>query len=266
MPHESMDSQDNSESTFEKRSQTVQKIGSGRRLGIILVCLVLAAPIIYLAYHHTRESHVSSGTITAHSQDVIATLEEAVRTQPNDANRLNLSLAYINAHQYPNATRILNSLVAENASNAPAWNNLCVIHNELSEFQEALEACGKAVAIAPDFQLAQNNLHWAEAQKQKSLDAIVAAEAMPAASRNVASYLNEGMNYLHVGDFDHALAIWQKLAEREPNNALVANDIGVAYMMKHMRPEATVWFRKAMQLDPSLQLARNNLAWAQSAQ
>lgn len=78
--------------------------------------------------------------------------------------------------------------------------------------------------------------------------------------------MNEGLDQLHVGNYDKALAVWQQLASREPNNALAANNIGVAYMMKHDAARAIPWFTKAQELDPSAEMTKNNLAWPQAEQ
>ena len=97
-----------------------------------------------------------------------AELEELVRTQPTAANRINLSLAYINGGQPAQAIPVLNAVVTEDQGNSVAWNNLCVAHTMLKEYDEAITDCNRALAIAPDFQLAANNLHWAQQEQAKA--------------------------------------------------------------------------------------------------
>lgn len=238
--------------------------GTAKWIAPVAICALLALPVVFLASRH--KAPLPSTPATTAVTDPIPGLEEAVRVQPSVDNRLNLSLAYINAHRQGSAIPVLRALLKRDPNNAKAWNNLCVVRNMQSEFGEALDACRHATAIEPGFQLAQNNLNWASAQRQRALDAATAAEAVSPQMRNSQSYVDEGLNLLHAGEYDRAIAVWQSLAVREPKNAVVANDIGVAYMMKHMPHDATVWFTKASELDPTLQIAKNNLVWAASAE
>jgi tetratricopeptide (TPR) repeat protein len=48
---------------------------------------------------------------------------------------------------------------------AIAYNNICSSHVELKEWDEAIAACQRAVAIDPNFELARNNLDWARSQR-----------------------------------------------------------------------------------------------------
>ena len=47
------------------------------------------------------------------------------------------------------------------------------------------------------------------------------------------------------------------------HDAMAANNIGTALMLKHQPLHAEVWFRKAIDWDSSMQIARNNLVWAE---
>lgn len=238
---------------------------TGRQRGLaIAICAVLGAPFLYMGCHTSPGSPANTAAPTPATNDPIPALEAATRAQPTEANELNLSLAYLNANRPSDALPVLQHLLAQYPSDAKAWNNLCVAHNLKSEFSEAIDTCHRALELDPGFQLAQNNLRWAEAQKQKALAAIAAAEALPPAARTSASFLNEGLDQLHAGQYDQALDVWRKLAAREPNNALAVNNVGVAYMMKHDPAHALPWFEKALALDPTGEMARNNLAWARS--
>jgi tetratricopeptide (TPR) repeat protein len=90
------------------------------------------------------------------------------------------------------------------------------------------------------------------------------ASQIAPALRNADSYLAEGLNYLHTGDYDQAIYAWQRVLSLDPANALAANNIGTAYMLKQQPSLAATWFQKAIALDPSQQIAKNNLAWARN--
>ena len=50
-------------------------------------------------------------------------------------------------------------------SSAEAWNNVAAAHAALHEWDQAIAAAQKAIALKPDFQLAKNNLAWARGEK-----------------------------------------------------------------------------------------------------
>jgi tetratricopeptide (TPR) repeat protein len=200
--------------------------------------------------------------VAATPLQTVASLEELVRTSPNDENRINLSLAYIRENQAGRAIPVLDAVVAGNSNNALAWNNLCVANTMQMAYNDAIEECNRALRIAPDFQLARNNLKWAEDEKQKAVVAITAQEQTPPGSRDAASYLAEGLDNLHIGSYDQAIKAWQRTLSLDPKNASATNNIGIAYMFKRQPAVAIPWFEKAISLDPSMQLAKNNLAWA----
>jgi superkiller protein 3 len=234
-----------------------------RAMAIAVVLAILAAPIGYLVLHRSPRQ-VSAAMEVAQPAAVpsIPQLEAIERGSPTVANRISLSVGYINGNQPARAIPILNSIVAADGKNAIAWNNLCVAHTMQMEYKAAIEECDNALRFAPGFQLAQNNLKWAQDEKQKAIAAITAQEQIAPASRNADSYLAEGLDNLHIGNYDQAIKAWQRALEINPRNSLAANNIGIAYMAKKQPATAIPWFEKAIAMDSNLQIARNNLAWA----
>jgi tetratricopeptide (TPR) repeat protein len=188
--------------------------------------------------------------------------EEIVREHPTEDNRVNLSLAYIRAQEPGRAISLLSTLIAEDRSNVRAWNNLCVADTMQMHYNLAIAACHRALLLAPDFELAQNNLKWAEDEDRKAIAAVRAQEQIAPAFRDAASYLAEGLNDLDVGNYDQAIEAWRHVLRLDPANALAANDIGTAYMLRQQPELAIPWFQRAIAGDPNLQIASNNLAWA----
>jgi tetratricopeptide (TPR) repeat protein len=157
---------------------------------------------------------------------------------------------------------VLNAVLAENSNNAIAWNNLCVAHTLQQDYATGIDDCHHALAAQPGFQLAQNNLKWASDERDATIKTITAQEQTDTSKRDAAFYLDEGMNFLHVGNYDEAVHAWRRALDMDPRNAAAANDIGIAIMFQKHPAAAIPWFQKAIALDPSLQLAKNNLAWA----
>jgi tetratricopeptide (TPR) repeat protein len=55
-----------------------------------------------------------------------------------------------------------------NPSSAPAYNNICAAYLQLKDFDRAILACNKALALKPDFPLARGNLNAAIKQKESN--------------------------------------------------------------------------------------------------
>jgi len=192
-------------------------------------------------------------------------LEEKARTAPTVENRLNLSVGYINARAPAEAISVLTLLIAEDANNAIAWNNLCAAHNMQRDYTRGIAACTEALRIDPRFQLAADNLKWAmdeQAKEEKTGSFPPKPVGVGDASRQASFFLDQGLHQLNTGDYDAAIASWQKVLALDPANALAANNIGTAYMFKKEPGTALEWFRRSVASDPSLQIARNNLGWA----
>jgi tetratricopeptide (TPR) repeat protein len=232
-----------------------------RVTAVLSACAILALPVGYLLVYYGFPGQVSANAQDAPTQS-ISTLEETVRTNPTIDNRVNLSVAYIQANQPGRAIPILDSVVAKDTNNALAWNNLCVANTMQRAYDIAIKDCINAVRIKPDFQLARNNLKWAEDEDRKAIETLATQEKVAPASRNSSSYLAEGLNFFSVGNYDQAIKSWRRVLELDPKNALAANNIGTALMLKKQTSEALPWFQKALSLDPTLQIAKNNLAWA----
>jgi tetratricopeptide (TPR) repeat protein len=234
-----------------------------RYVAIILAGLFFVLPISYLVLRHKGVRAVAAQSIAPQpAAPSITQLEEVVRTQPTEENRIHLSWAYLSNHQPGRAIPVLLAIVAQNRNNADAWNNLCVAHNLQMEYSLAQEACKQAIHIQPEYQLAKNNLKWAEDEIRTAQQAIAAAEQLAPASRNADSYQAEGLNFLHIGNYQQATKAWQRVLELDPKNAVAANNIGIAQMAEKQPGKAIPWFEKAIELDPTMQLAKNNLAWA----
>jgi protein O-mannosyl-transferase len=232
-----------------------------RTVAILAACAILALPVAYLALHKAS-STPEAVSPPAPAVSNIATLEAAVRANPTVDNRINLSQAYINGNDPVHAITVLQAVIAADPNNLIAWNNLCVAHVMQQDYRSALEECKRAVQIGPTFQLAANNLKWAQDENDKTLKALATMEQTPPAARDAKFYLAEGLDYLHVGNYDQAIKAWQSALGVDPKNALAANNIGDAYMLKKQPANALQWFQRSLTIDPSLQIAKNNAAWA----
>jgi tetratricopeptide (TPR) repeat protein len=253
----------------------IPSIPISRCYAIVFTVLLLGIPVIAVALRASesmREPQPVQVAIpeTPRTAD-IAILEGRGRTASTVDNRLSLSVAYMNAKEPEQAIPILLSLVADDKNNATAWNNLCVAHNLQKDYKDGVTACRKALDIDPRFQLAANNLKWAVDEQKKDEQQIAAAFPLSQAktssqSPEAAFYLTQGLHQLNSGDYDAAIDSWRRILALDPSNALAANNIGTAYMFKKEPAIALKWFQRAVKSAPSLQIARNNIAWATGEQ
>jgi len=242
-----------------------------RRQAVLITAVILAVPLGYLLLSPSETQTVAArsaqnaapGSANPAAQN-LAALEAAAKSNPSAANQLNLSMGYINAGQAGRAIPLLEALTARDPGNAAAWNNLCVANTMEQSYGEGIRDCDRALAIQPDFPLAKNNLKWATDERDATIRAISVEEQTDTSKRDAPFYLTEGINFLHIGNYDEATHAWQRALEMDPHSAAAANNIGMAAMLKKQPAEAIPWFQRAIELDPTMQLAKNNLAWAES--
>jgi len=109
---------------------------------------------------------------------------------------------------------------------AEAHNNLAVVYNYLSEFDDAVKECKKALEIKPDFAEAFNNL---------------------------------GSIYFRKSSFDDAVWSFKKAIQYRPHYAEAHNNLGSAYGAVGQNHLAMAEFKKAIRIRPDYVDARFNL-------
>ena len=235
-----------------------------RRRSTAIILVLVSIPALYYAFDRNSVPPPPVAAAVQGSGNQLADLEHTAGKQPTSANRINLSQALIANAQYGRAADVLQKVIAENPRNVTAWNNLCVAHTLQQDLGHAIEDCRQGLRVDSSFQLLQNNLKWAEAETAKVRSTLAEQEKTAPAQRTAAFYLDEGMNFLHLGAYDQAIVAWRRSASLAPKSALAYNDIGTAQMLQHRYPEAEASFHQAAALDPANQLVRNNLAWSEN--
>ena len=234
-----------------------------RGLLIVLVAVLIVWPVLYIFIRTSGlpplPAQQSAATIAPGD---IPALESAVKTNPTFDNLVNLSTAYINKQMPGKSIDLLKKALQLNGSSAVAYNDLGVAYTMMQQYKEGIGACTKALQLDSTFRLAKNNLEWATAERDKVLAQIKAQEQVPAAKMDVAYYSAYGLNYFRIGDYSRSIEIWSRIFEIDPKNTGALNSIGTAFMMKGQTDDAIALFKKALELEPGNQLAKNNLAWA----
>ncbi len=86
---------------------------------------------------------------------------------PTPETLLNLSLAAYQRNDFQSCIRFAQLALQQRRDYAEAYNNLIAAYNSLGRWDEAIAAGRQALRIKPDYQLARNNLLWAETQKNR---------------------------------------------------------------------------------------------------
>lgn len=235
-----------------------------KRIKIAVIVLLFLFPLIYLFYktNGLPENKANDAPIAAQPASDISALEKAAAENPTFDNLVNLSMAYINNQMPGKSINHLMKAIELNPKSAVAYNNLGVAYTMLQQYQNGIDACTKALEIDPSFQLAKNNLKWASDERDKVLAAIKAQEQVAQNKRDVAFYSDYGLNYFKIGDYSKSIEIWNKILDLDAKNTFAMNSIGTAFMMKKQFDDAIALFKKASEMEPENQIAKNNLAWA----
>ncbi|MDD5565866.1 MAG: tetratricopeptide repeat protein [Candidatus Omnitrophica bacterium] len=111
-------------------------------------------------------------------------------------------------------------------------------------------------------ELSAAELNTMTAQMRESNAGIVGEEStdLSELQKQARLYRNQGFQYQSSGDFDRALAFYQKAIQLDPAYAVVYNDLGVSYETKGLPEKAEELYLKAIHIDPYYLSAYSNLA------
>jgi tetratricopeptide (TPR) repeat protein len=75
------------------------------------------------------------------------------------------------------------------------------------------------------------------------------------------AYINLSVTYINNNQPEKSLDPLEKAKALKPDSAVVYNNLGVAYIMLKRFDEGIAACRRAIELDPAFQRAKNNLRW-----
>lgn len=76
------------------------------------------------------------------------------------------------------------------------------------------------------------------------------------------TFLNLGLAYYNTGSYKESIDAWNEALKYNSNNAVLYNNIAASYGALKMWDEEIAACEKALAIDPNLQLAKSNMAWA----
>ncbi len=99
-------------------------------------------------------------------QTRIKVLVENAKRRPTAENYLDLSLAYYESNLYNKCIDACGKALAIKPDYAQAYNNMCSAYIHLGQYDKAISTGKRALEISPEFERAKNNIKWAY-QKRK---------------------------------------------------------------------------------------------------
>ena len=160
--------------------------------------------------------------------EAIRLLERAVRLDPAGAIAYNaLGIAYLEKPDYPQALAAFEDAVSRAPLWAYAWHNKALAESQMGNYRAAIDSYKRAVGVAPQYYYLPYNL----------------------------GALYQSLNRLREAEVQYKKAAATAPDRGEPDNAL-----GTIRAIQGKREEARRLFERALQKDPSLEIARRNLA------
>ncbi len=192
--------------------------------------------------------------------DALDEFNHAARIEPpSSGDLLDVARTYVLLDDYPAAQKWLESAVARNPGIEEAWYSLGRVRYTNQQFQRALDAFDRALALEPGDVRAINN-------KGLALDALNRTEEAIAAYRQALSrqtlespqaeqpMINLATALIRRGDTAEALPLLQRAEAVAPASPAVRESIeeqlGHLYLRQDRLPEAGTAFERALALSP----------------
>lgn len=181
--------------------------------------------------------------------------------QPKTADDwVGMSLQYYNIGNYNGCINAAYEALKLNPNYTNAWINICAAHNKIGEWTFAIEAGRKAVKLDPKNELAQNNLKQAEFQLTyfDSLNSVVKK------SPTLNNWITLTLAWYNVNNFKICSTVAEETVQRFPQSELAWNNLCAVYNQLKDWDKAIIAGKKAVELKPGWDLAKNNLTVAQT--
>jgi tetratricopeptide (TPR) repeat protein len=96
-------------------------------------------------------------------------------------------------------------------------------------------------------------------KKEKMLEGFV--QSMTISKTDILTLIDKGWNHIANGDYGKAREVLEAAMKKAPNNVRVMKLLGWAYMYDERYDEALMLYQKVLNIEPSDDLARNNLGY-----
>ena len=170
--------------------------------------------------------------------------------------------AYKGLGQFDAAIEAYSKALAIEPENAQFYSNMGVALQDQGNLEEAMEAYNKALAIKPDYAEAYNNMGIALQEQGKLEEAIEAYNKALAIKPDYAdAYNNMGVTLKDQGKLEEAIEAYNKALSIKPDYAEAYNNMGAALQDQGKLEEAIEAYNKALAIKPDYAEAWNNIVF-----
>ncbi len=149
-----------------------------KNVTILVAVLLLIIPIVVVFILVMGNGKPKTDPVEGNQQSQAAQtispeqqLTEALKVSKTDTSEtalFNLGKAYIDNKMNKEAIDVYLRVIQINPNNVIANNNLGFAYGCLSQWDNGIKYCQKALDLDPSFQLAKNNLNWMKDEKSKA--------------------------------------------------------------------------------------------------
>jgi tetratricopeptide (TPR) repeat protein len=218
---------------------------NGRIAVLILACGVLAG---CQTGEVTNQVALRQKLASSDQKSNIASLSEAIRNTPNDANALNLrGAAYGQSGEYDKALADFNAAIAINPQYYQAYANRALVYSRMNKLQQALSDYNQALNIDPKYGVAyigRGNIYRAMNNHAAAVDDYSRALEMQG---EPIAFFNRGLSRQALGQHGPALDDFEQALGFRPDAPEVYHAKGISELALNKYEKAFDDFYKAAQ-------------------
>jgi tetratricopeptide (TPR) repeat protein len=165
--------------------------------------------------------------------------------------------------EFEEAIEAYNEALSLKSDYADAYNNIGIILAAQGKLSDGIHAYKKAIENNPDFAAAYNNMGQAMVAQGKQSEAIEAYNRSISLKPDYAeAFYNLGIVLVTMGRLDDAIYAYKKAIENNPNYAEAYNNMGLAFNQKGQIDQAIGAYKKAIENNPNYADAYSNMGAA----
>ena len=173
----------------------------------------------------------------------------------------NLGQVFLGQKRYDSARFYYRKAIQVDPSNSTLYNNLSLVFLETKQFDSAKVYLEKAENIDPGNDVVSANLAkvFRQLKQMDSAGFYFKKQFLGRVEDNARAYAGVGLFYMGTKSYDSAIVYFKKAVEMDPSYIAGYNNIGASYMNLEESDSAFAYYRKAVNLDSTYPNAALNL-------
>ncbi len=183
--------------------------------------------------------------------------------QSNRLAHINLGYIEMNLQRYDRATNYYMTAINDSQFRNKALLGLGLVNKTTQQYDKAITYLRMALAENPDNESAALNLAGICNLKQEHQQAAELLQPFIAKQPSDALYSELGYSYSQLGQLQRAQRMYERYLIQHPSDAKILNSMGVVLAKQGHVKQAATYFKRAVQADPKLEQAKDNLKRAE---